>query len=428
MIDLLLARATGLVDAVQRNFAQDFTLVQIATALGAIAAGFIVARWLEPLIEQRIRRVKNWPRMLRALAVVMHRTRWLLAAVFLWIALGVFRVATDVSGDLLGMAALLISAWAAISIASRLIRNRAASKVVAVLGWALVALALLGLLGSTAEALDAYGVTLGATRITALTLLKAAAWLGVLLWLSGLFGNFTDRWLQRNHDITPSFQVLIGKLVKVMLFTLAVLVTVAAVGLDITALAVFSGAIGLGLGFGLQKIVSNLFAGIIILADKSIKPGDVIQIGETVGRIRNLRARFASAVTRDGREFLIPNEDLITQKVVNWTYSDELVRLEVNFGVSYDSDPHAVRAMAIAAAAGVRRVCETPAPVCHLKAFGESSLDFGLRFWIADPSAGLANVRGEVLLACWDAFKANGVEIPYPRREVTVLRRLRQDD
>jgi small-conductance mechanosensitive channel len=160
----------------------------------------------------------------------------------------------------------------------------------------------------------------------------------------------------------------------------------------------------------------------IILADKSIKPGDVIQLGETFGWIRSLRARFASVVTRDGREYLIPNEDLITERVINWTYTDQLVRLDVKFGVSYDSDPHNVRRLAIGAAKSVPRVLQDPEPVCHLTAFGESSLDFVLRFWISDAASGLTNVRGAVLLACWDAFRAKGIEIPYPRRDV-VLRR-----
>lgn len=422
MIETIFARMATLVDAIMRSLGQEWTFVQLAAAAAAIIAALIASKWVEPWLERRVRRVKNWPRMLRALVVILHRTRWLLASASMWLALAMFRAFTGARGDALGVTAALVTAWAVISVASRLIRNRTVSKAVAVMGWLIVALALLGLLEATADALDVYAISLGATRISALTLIKAAAWLGVLLWIAGLFGSFVDRWLKRTPDITPSFQVLIGKLVKVLLFALAAVVTVAAVGVDITALAVFSGAIGLGLGFGLQKIVSNLFAGIIILADKSIKPGDVIQIGDTVGRIRNLRARFASAITRDGREFLIPNEDLITEKVVNWTYSDALVRLEVTFGVSYDSDPHAVGELAKTAASKVARVCETPRPVCILKAFGESSLDFGLRFWIVDPANGLSNVRGEVLLACWDAFKANGVEIPYPRRDV-VLRR-----
>ena len=194
-----------------------------------------------------------------------------------------------------------------------------------------------------------------------------------------------------------------------------------AVGFDLTGLAVLSGAIGVGIGFGLQKVVSNLVSGVIILLDKSIKPGDVISLGETFGWIDSLSARYVSVVTRDGREFLIPNEDLITGQVVNWSYSDEFVRLDVNFGTAYSADPHQVRALAIEAAASVDRVLSYKPPVCHIVGFGDSSVDYVLRFWISDPSLGLTNIRGNVFLALWDVFREHDITIPFPQREITVL-------
>jgi small-conductance mechanosensitive channel len=154
------------------------------------------------------------------------------------------------------------------------------------------------------------------------------------------------------------------------------------------------------------------------LLDRSIKPGDTISLGETFGWIRELRARFVSVVTRDGREYLIPNEDFITHEVINWSFSDDLVRLDVAFGVSYSSDPHQVSALAIEAASAVERVVESRKPVCWLTEFGDSSLNFLLRFWIRDPQNGLTNVRGTVLLAVWDKFKEHGINIPFPHREV----------
>jgi small-conductance mechanosensitive channel len=125
-------------------------------------------------------------------------------------------------------------------------------------------------------------------------------------------------------------------------------------------------------------------------------------------------------VTRDGKEYLIPNEDLITGQVVNWSYTDQMVRLDVHFGVSYDSDPHEVRRLAREACGTVKRVAKAPAPVCHITGFGDSSIDLVLRFWINDPSGGLTNVRGDVYLSLWDAFKANGVTIPFPQRDVMI--------
>ena len=175
---------------------------------------------------------------------------------------------------------------------------------------------------------------------------------------------------------------------------------------------------GLGLGFGLQKIVSNLVSGVIILLDKSIKPGDVISLDDTFGWITSLGARYASITTRDGREYLVPNEDFITHKVVNWTHSSDFVRLDIHFGVSYDSDPHHVKRIATEAPKTVNRVVSNPAPVCHIINFGDSSIDFKLRFWIKDPTSGLTNIRGNVYLALWDALNENNIEIPFPRRDV----------
>ena len=142
-------------------------------------------------------------------------------------------------------------------------------------------------------------------------------------------------------------------------------------------------------------------------------------LGETFGAIRDLRSRFVSVITRDGKEYLIPNEDFIAQQVVNWSFSSEYVRIEVNFRTSYDSDPHEVARIAVEAAKTIPRVASTHAqPVCWMTAFGSSSLDFKLRFWISDPSNGLTNVRGQVLMALWDAFKAAGISIPFPHREI----------
>jgi small-conductance mechanosensitive channel len=249
--------------------------------------------------------------------------------------------------------------------------------------------------------------------------------LAVLLWGALALSNLLERRIRAWHDLTPSVQVLLGKLLKITLLTIAFLLSLHSVGIDLTALAVFSGAVGLGLGFGLQKVFSNLISGIILLLDKSIKPGDVIELGSTFGWIQSLGARYVSVVTRDGKEYLIPNEDLITQPVVNWSYTDQLVRMEATIAVAYGSDPHQVRRVAVEAAKKAARVLGEPAPVCHLASFGDSSIEFLLRFWIDDPQAGAANVTGQVLLQVWDAFKAEGIEFAYPHRQLVIPQPLR---
>ena len=176
----------------------------------------------------------------------------------------------------------------------------------------------------------------------------------------------------------------------------------------------------MGIGFGLQKVVSNLISGVILLLDKSIKPGDVIEVGNSYGKIESLGARYVSVVTRDGYEYLIPNEDLITQQVINWSFSDRLVRLKIGVGVSYDSDLHKAMDLMVQSARGIDRVLDKPGPVCQLKNFGDSAVDLELRIWIGDPDKGVANVSSAIRLAIWDTLKEHGIEIPFPQRDVHI--------
>ena len=320
---------------------------------------------------------------------------------------------------LIYVALLLSSAWLLIAVVSHTLRNRLLRTVLSWAAWIYVAAAILGIVDDTATMLDNAGFDFGSVRISVLSVLQAGVVLAVAMWASFTAGGFLDRRIQKVDELTPSLRVLLGKITRISLMVLAALVAISGLGIDLTALTVLSGAVGVGIGFGLQKVVSNFISGIIILVDQSIKPGDTISLGETFGWIRELRARFVSVVTRDGREFLIPNEDFITHEVINWSFSDKQVRLDVDFGVSYDSDPHDVMRIAPEAASGVDRVdSSSHPPVCWLTEFGDSSLNFKLRFWISDPQQGLTNIKGKVLLALWDAFKENGIGIPYPHREV----------
>jgi small-conductance mechanosensitive channel len=220
--------------------------------------------------------------------------------------------------------------------------------------------------------------------------------------------------------LTPAMQVLAGKLVRMTLLTVAIVAALGSIGIDLTAFAVFSGAIGVGVGFGLQKVVSNLVSGVILLVDRSIKPGDVIEVEGTHGSVSTLNARYVSVLTRDGKEYLIPNEDLITQRVTNWSYSNDLIRLHVKLGISYGSDPHRAIELALEATRHVGRVVKTPEPTCLLVGFGDSAVDLELRFWITDPANGTMNVRSAVMLNIWDLFHTHGIEMPYPQRDLTL--------
>tara|TARA_R110000787_G_scaffold9353_13_gene32799 strand:+ start:6626 stop:7945 length:1320 start_codon:yes stop_codon:yes gene_type:complete len=399
--------------------AQPAVLYQGAIIIVLFAVSLFVSSRIEPRLEALARNIRGNPGLLRIIVAFLRRLEWAFFIVLLGMALALMRALAWPGRDYIVYVALLLAlAWLVIAVLSRSVRNRMMARFISIAGWSYVAITILGITSEAAAFLDSVGFSVGDVRISALLLIKTVALLGVTLWLAVSVGNFLDRRIQSNEDLTPSFRVLIGKVLKITLIVVAGFVAMSGIGIDLTLFTVFSGAIGVGIGFGLQKVVSNFISGLIILLDRSIKPGDTISLGDTFGWIRELRARFVSVVTRDGREFLIPNEDFITREVINWSYSDDFVRIDIPFGVSYDANPHEVTEISIAAGVGVERVVAHPQPVCWLTGFGDSSLDFVLRVWIRDPQKGLTNVRGQVLLALWDTFKAHGVNIPYPHREV----------
>jgi small-conductance mechanosensitive channel len=248
--------------------------------------------------------------------------------------------------------------------------------------------------------------------------------LGIALLLLAAFVRLARRVIAhsiaRTDRLDSTQKVLAQKLASVALITAAFLVGIDLIGIDLTALAVFSGAIGLAIGFGLQKTFGNLIAGIILLLDRSIKPGDVISVGDSFGAISKIGVRAVSIVTRDGKEHLIPNENLMTQEVVNWSYSDTNVRIHIPVGVSYDCDLVQAQKLMIEAGKLPPRVLLSPAPVVWLKGFGDSSVDHEILVWISDPEAGVGNVQSEVLNALWRLFKEHGIEIPFPQRDLHI--------
>ncbi|GGF11429.1 mechanosensitive ion channel protein [Aliidongia dinghuensis] len=324
----------------------------------------------------------------------------------------------DYPSHLLRLVFGLTLAWVAIHFSSSFVRDRKLAQLIAFGAFLIAALNIAGLIGPTMALLDAMAVTIGTLRLSLLLLLRGTLVLVVLVWLANLAARLAEQRLRLLPRLTPAMQVLIAKLIKVTLLTLAVVLALGAVGIDLTAFAVFSGAIGVGLGFGLQKVVSNLISGVILLIDSSIKPGDVIEVGNSYGWITRLNARYVSVITRDGTEFLIPNEDLITQRVINWSYSSDAVRLHVTVPIPYDADVRLGMELCLEAARCAARVLEEPTPNCLLTAFGENAIELELRFWISDPRNGTANIRSAVRLGIWDRFQAHGIAMPYPQREV----------
>jgi small-conductance mechanosensitive channel len=216
-------------------------------------------------------------------------------------------------------------------------------------------------------------------------------------------------------------QVGVAKFSKVALYTIAILVALNSVGIDLTTLTVFGGALGVGLGFGLQRIASNFISGFILLFDRSIRPGDVISVGERFGWVVALHARYIVVRDRDGVETLIPNETLITSEVTNWSFTDRHVRVKIPVQISYDDDPEKAMKLMEEASEANSRILKDPSPQARLIGFGDNGIDIELRLWIDDPEQGVSNVRSDVNLAIWKSFKEAGVSIPFPQRDVHLI-------
>jgi small-conductance mechanosensitive channel len=396
-----------------------YTAMQIPAVVGTGFGAWWVHDFLHPLVAERIKRspAHDYPRLiLLTLASVIFPVLWGLA---LWVSAGV-AVHFGWPFNLVRIAINLVAAWIVIRLASIVVRDPIWSRMIVVVAYTVAVLNILDLLNPTLALLGGSAIKIGNVRVSLLTILQGMLTLGALLWVAIIVSGILERRIQKLPNLTPSIQVLIGKLFKVTLVTVAVVVALGSVGIDLTAIAVFSGAVGVGIGFGLQKVVSNLISGIIILMDKSIKPGDIIQIGETYGWVSALGARYVSIETRDRTEFLVPNEDIVTKQVINWTHRDDVVRLKVKVRVSYKADLQQALRLMVQATAKLERVLKEPEPRAIVIGFGESAIDLELRFWIKDVQGGIRNISSEVLLNIWQLFQEHGIAIPLPQRDIHI--------
>ncbi len=393
------------------------TLLELGAILVAGTLAWLIARPLGRKLSQLQDRHADYPvvkTIWQVTGEVLFPAIWL---VLQWAASAI-AIAAGQRVGLLTVTSSLLAAWVVIRIASMMVRDPFWRRTIATIAWVIAALNIVDLLQPTVDLLDKAGATFGSVRISALAVIKGIFALAVLLWVATIASNIFERRIQTAPNLTPSVRVLLIKLFKITMIILVLLAAVSSVGLDITAFAVFGGAIGVGIGFGLQRIVSNLISGVILLIDKSIKPGDVIAIDQTYGRVDSLGARYVSVSTRDGIEYLIPNEDLIVNRVENWSHSQDLYRMRLQVGVHYQSDVHKAIELCLEAARETERVLAEPNPACLLRGFGDSSVDLEIRFWINDPMNGRANVGSAVLLKIWNKFHEHDIEIPYPQRDL----------
>ncbi|NCO04400.1 MAG: mechanosensitive ion channel [Alphaproteobacteria bacterium] len=395
--------------------------VQMAIITLSFIAAFFIRKYSKPRLNDLLNKLTIPYRLIEAMRNMLRLLLPAISLIFIFLGTKIIDFGMlDISVTFSEVVMKLLFAWIIIRMLVQLIENRFARNIFALTIWGLAALSIFGVLDETMSTLDAIGFNIGEFRLSALSVTKGVLGIFILMYGALFLANLADKKLAGVRSLNPSSRVLIAKITRVFLFISALLIGVTSAGIDLSLFAVFSGAVGLGIGFGLQKVISNLFSGMLLLMDQSIKPGDIIEMEGTFGWVNHMGARYTELVTRDNKSYLVPNEEFITQQVVNWSHGNTLVRIETSFGVHYNSDPHKVKALAVEAAKKPDRVVDSPVPVCHLVEFGDSSLNFVLRYWIKDAEKGITNTKGDVMLALWDAFKEHGIEIPYPHREVFV--------
>lgn len=401
------------------NFASGGALIQITCILAAFLLARIFSRRAGKWANERIKDREH-----KGLIRIHTSYQELFLAVFLagllWLILPLLG-SLGLPFALIQTMASLVTAWAVIRLTTSVIESPFWSRAIAFVFWTLAALNIVGWLNPLLHAMNRTGMTVGDVRITMLVVLKSIIAIGILFWAVGFLSRILDKSFGKARGLTPSQRVLFYKIANIALYVVGGLIALNIVGLDLTALTVFSGALGLGIGFGLQKVFSNLISGIILLLDKSVKPGDVIAVGDSYGWVNALSGRYVSVLTRDGKEHLIPNEDLITQQVENWSYSDQNVRIHIPVGVAYSSDIQLVRKLLLEAVSDHPRILKSPAPNCLIMSFGESSVNHEIRAWISDPQYGVSNVRSDVYYRIWELFKEHNIKIPFPQRDIHVI-------
>lgn len=404
--------------------------IDVAIQLGVIVVAFLPALIFAPrmrkLLHESTKRWFNHQWVKRPVTALMV----LMTPLAIYIVLTIARVtlgALERPSAIVEAALSLLTAWLVIRAVTLVIRSKFWSAVAFYIAWPIAALDVFGLLDDVIAQLQTLAIPLGETsegepvQLTLLDVVRTLIYFGALFWAASFATKAIDRQLDKSDELSPAFKALISKVLGILLPVLALLIALQMAGFNLATLAIFSGAVGIGIGLGLQQTVSNFAAGFTLLADKSIKPGDAVEIDGTFGWVTGMQSRYVSIRTRDGTELLIPNDHFIMNGVVNWSKSDKIVRLHAPFGVSYATrDLKKVQELAIEAAKTVSRVVDDRDPVCNLMEFGDNSVNFDLRFWIKDPENGQANVRSEVNLAIWEALHEAEIEIPFPQRDIYI--------
>ena len=410
-------------------------LVEIGVLASALLLGAVSALALRSRYQRRrikISMALSWDYFLAQSSVAVMPAVIVLVLVLLARS-GLETTSLDVT--LLGAAARLVGAYIAVRVGVLLFAASLGNKSwiqswetrATLLIWLAIAAEYLGWLDPIIATLDSVGIAAGRSRITVWSVLKLLFILTLFMLVAAWISRWVERRLKKLSGVALSTRIGIAKFANAFLIALSILMGLNAAGVDLTALTVLTGAIGLGLGFGLQAIAANFVSGFVLLMDRSIKPGDVISLSgqagtstENFGWVQELRGRYVVVRDRDGVEMLVPNQQLISNAVINWSYTDPRIRLKLPIRVSYRDDPELALQILVSACDGQTRVLRDPAPVSRLMHFSDSGIELELRFWISDPQEGVNNVRSEVNRAIWRLFKQHGITIPMAQREIIV--------
>lgn len=412
-----------IVDLLRHGLPRDPDLTQTLIAAGlavilyALAAG--IARVVAPRLADRLGPFSGpvgQGLSARTRAILRHglAAGALAMLIALWPWTGLARL-------VVGLSLAVALAWLANHVLRGLAIPRWATWPLALLIFVMVISGSGGGLTPAANALEGIGFDLGKRRITLLGIFTLGATCVALFAAVRLINGLLGRSIGQAQGFDPTQKLLAQKLSAIIVVVAAFFIGIDLIGIDLTAFTVFSGAFGLAVGFGFQKTFGNLIAGIILLMDRSIKPGDVIVVGDSFGWVNKIGVRAVSVITRDGKEHLIPNENLMTMEVENWSYSDRNVRVRIPIGISFDSDTDLAQALMLQAALECPRVLREPQPNVWLTKFGESRIEYDILLWISDPENGVGNVKSDVLNRVWRLFRANGILIPFPQREIRIM-------
>jgi len=410
-------------------------LIEIGAVALCLAVGWFVGTALRDRYERRrFRTPTGWTWDYFASQGTVVATPAIVALALVVLARGALQAAHfDVT--MMDAASRLIGAYVVVRVAVLLFAASLGNKSwmqhwenrLTLLIWLAIAAEYLGWLDPIISTLDSIGVAAGRTRITVWSVLKLLFTLTLFVLVAAWISRWVERRLKKLSNLAPSTRIGIAKFANAFLIALSILMGLNAAGVDLTALTVLTGAIGLGLGFGLQSIAANFVSGFVLLMDRSIKPGDVISLSgqsgtstENFGWVQELRGRYVVVRDRDGVEMLVPNQQLIQNSVINWSYTDPRIRLKLPIRVSYRDDPELALEILLTACEGQPRVLSDPAPVSRLMHFSDSGIELELRFWISDPQEGVNNVRSEVNRAIWRLFKEHKITIPVAQREIVV--------